>query len=237
MEETPLPPETLAKLDDGERFDWLRFLRCENIGPRTFQVLLRRHGSAGAALAALPVLIASGKAGRPIRIRDRRGHRAGDRGGAAVGRAFYWRRRAGLSGASAGHRLGPALFPASGDRKSRSSAPATHRRPGSPSPRSLRAELPAPGMSSFPASRAGSTRGRIRRRSRPGRSRSSRAVWGISTQPNMKPCLSGSSNRRCDQRNAFRLGGVKLDGRIEWHGGDLVWSLPASWPRANDHEE
>jgi DNA processing protein len=37
--------------------------------------------------------------------------------------------------------------------------------------------LPAPGMSSSPASRAGSTRGRIRRRSRPGRSRSSRAVW------------------------------------------------------------
>jgi DNA processing protein len=31
--------------------------------------------------------------------------------------------------------------------------------------------------------------------------------------------------------------GLKLAGRIEWHGGDLVSSLPASWPRANDHEE
>jgi len=68
MEETPLAPETLGPLDDGERFDWLRLLRCENIGPRTFQALLSRHGSAGAALAALPALIASGKPGRPIRI-------------------------------------------------------------------------------------------------------------------------------------------------------------------------
>ncbi len=68
MEDTPLVPETLGPLDDGERFDWLRLLRCENIGPRTFNVLLSRHGSAGAALAALPALIASGKPGRPIRI-------------------------------------------------------------------------------------------------------------------------------------------------------------------------
>jgi DNA processing protein len=28
--------------------------------------------------------------------------------------------------------------------------------------------------------------------------------------------------------------GLKLAGRIEWHGGDLVSSLPASWPRVND---
>jgi DNA processing protein len=59
MKETPLAPETLTNLGDGERFDWLRLLRCENIGPRTFNVLLSRHGSAGAALAALPALIAS----------------------------------------------------------------------------------------------------------------------------------------------------------------------------------
>jgi DNA processing protein len=44
MQDSPLAPEALANLDDGERFDWLRLLRCENIGPRTFQVLLRRHG-------------------------------------------------------------------------------------------------------------------------------------------------------------------------------------------------
>jgi DNA processing protein len=68
MEDIPLVPEAIGPLDDGERFEWLRLLRCENIGPRTFQVLLGKHGSAGAALAALPALIASGKAGRPIRI-------------------------------------------------------------------------------------------------------------------------------------------------------------------------
>ena len=68
MDGAPLASEALAPLDDGERFDWLRLLRCENIGPRTFQCLLDRHGSAGAALAALPALIASGKPGRPIRI-------------------------------------------------------------------------------------------------------------------------------------------------------------------------
>jgi DNA processing protein len=68
MEDRPVAPEALTPLDDGSRFDWLRLLRCENIGPRTFDVLLGRHGSAGAALAALPALIASGKAGRPIRI-------------------------------------------------------------------------------------------------------------------------------------------------------------------------
>jgi predicted Rossmann fold nucleotide-binding protein DprA/Smf involved in DNA uptake len=66
MEETPLDPDTVLNLDNGERFDWLRLLRCENIGPRTFQVLLSRHGSAGAALAALPALIASGKPGRQL---------------------------------------------------------------------------------------------------------------------------------------------------------------------------
>ena len=68
MDGPPLDSEAPAPLDDGERFDWLRLLRCENIGPRTFRILLERHGSAGAALKALPALIASGKAGRPIRI-------------------------------------------------------------------------------------------------------------------------------------------------------------------------
>ncbi len=68
MEEAPLAPEKRGLLDDGERFDWLRLLRCENIGPRTFGILLNHHGSASAALAALPALIASGKPGRPIRI-------------------------------------------------------------------------------------------------------------------------------------------------------------------------
>ena len=40
MDGPPLDSEAPAPLDDGERFDWLRLLRCENIGPRTFRVLL-----------------------------------------------------------------------------------------------------------------------------------------------------------------------------------------------------
>ncbi len=62
------PVEPLTPLQESERFDWLRLIRCENVGPRTFQFLLKRYGSAGAALAALPELIAKGKSGRPVAI-------------------------------------------------------------------------------------------------------------------------------------------------------------------------
>ncbi len=50
------------------RFAWLRLWRSENIGPRTFQTLLKRFGSAEAALDALPGLVARNNPGRPIRI-------------------------------------------------------------------------------------------------------------------------------------------------------------------------
>ncbi|SFK56200.1 DNA-processing protein DprA [Methylocapsa palsarum] len=63
-----MTPDNPAILSEAERFNWLRLLRCDNIGPRTFHALVARYGSAGAALEALPGLIASGKAGRPIRI-------------------------------------------------------------------------------------------------------------------------------------------------------------------------
>ena len=43
-------------LDDDERLDWLRLIRSENVGPRTFLKLLERYKSAGAALRALPGL-------------------------------------------------------------------------------------------------------------------------------------------------------------------------------------
>lgn len=44
-------------LDDAQKLDWLRLIRSENIGPRTFSTLLARYGSAGAALEALPQLL------------------------------------------------------------------------------------------------------------------------------------------------------------------------------------
>jgi DNA processing protein len=53
-------------LSHAERRDWLRLARTENVGPVTFEQLIRRFGSAGKALAALPDLARQG--GRPIRL-------------------------------------------------------------------------------------------------------------------------------------------------------------------------
>ena len=44
------------ELDSQERLDWLRLARTETVGPVTFYALLRRFGSARAALEALPRL-------------------------------------------------------------------------------------------------------------------------------------------------------------------------------------
>ena len=57
-----------ARLTDAQRFDWLRLVRSENVGPRTFLTLLNKFGGAGAALKALPDLARRGGAARPIRI-------------------------------------------------------------------------------------------------------------------------------------------------------------------------
>ena len=40
----------------AERLDWLRLIRSENVGPRTFRTLLKHCGSARAALNRLPEL-------------------------------------------------------------------------------------------------------------------------------------------------------------------------------------
>jgi DNA processing protein len=57
-----------VRLTDEERLDWLRLIRSENVGPRTFQALLRQFGSAAAALAALPGLARRGGASGSARI-------------------------------------------------------------------------------------------------------------------------------------------------------------------------
>ena len=54
------PPDPTGALDDAARFDWLRLIRTENVGPRTFRSLLQRYGNARAALAALPELARRG---------------------------------------------------------------------------------------------------------------------------------------------------------------------------------
>ncbi len=52
-----IPPEALPR-SDAERLDWLRLARSRRVGPVTFIRLIREHGSAAAALAALPKLAA-----------------------------------------------------------------------------------------------------------------------------------------------------------------------------------
>ncbi len=54
------------ELDPQERLDWLRLSRTETVGPVTFYALLRRFGSAKAALDALPRL------SRPVTAMTRR---------------------------------------------------------------------------------------------------------------------------------------------------------------------
>jgi DNA processing protein len=56
------------KLTPAQRLDWLRLIRSENVGPRTFRALINHCGSAGAALEALPDLARRGGAGRAVRI-------------------------------------------------------------------------------------------------------------------------------------------------------------------------
>ena len=49
-------PAATASLSDSERLDWLRLIRSEGVGPRTFRGLMQRYGGAAGALAALPRL-------------------------------------------------------------------------------------------------------------------------------------------------------------------------------------
>src|SRR5271163_5009189 len=55
-------------LTDAERIDWLRLIRSDNVGPRTFRSLLNHFGSARAALERLPDMARRGGASRPARI-------------------------------------------------------------------------------------------------------------------------------------------------------------------------
>jgi DNA processing protein len=59
------------ELTPSERLDWLRLIRSENVGPVTFRHLLRRFGSAGAALAALPDLARRGGRAQPLKVHPR----------------------------------------------------------------------------------------------------------------------------------------------------------------------
>jgi DNA processing protein len=86
-------------LTDEQRSDWLRLIRSQNVGPRTFRALINHFGGARAALEALPALARRGGSGGAPQIYSReqaeREIEAADNLGAAfvaVGEADYPRR-------------------------------------------------------------------------------------------------------------------------------------------------
>ena len=60
-----------VRLSEEQRLDWLRLIRSDNVGPRTFRDLVNAYGGARAALAALPGLARRGGAAGPARICSR----------------------------------------------------------------------------------------------------------------------------------------------------------------------
>ncbi|MFG1378016.1 DNA-processing protein DprA [Xanthobacter autotrophicus] len=63
----PGPGELLSP---AQRLDWLRLIRTENVGPRTFRALINQFGGAAAALEALPTLARRGGRLLPPRVPD-----------------------------------------------------------------------------------------------------------------------------------------------------------------------
>jgi DNA processing protein len=58
-------------LTDEQRIDWLRLIRSQNVGPRTFRALINHFGGARAALEALPGLARRGGRGTAPQICSR----------------------------------------------------------------------------------------------------------------------------------------------------------------------
>ena len=63
--------DNAAQLTDEQRLEWLRLIRSDNVGPRTFRALVNHCGGVRAALAALPDLARRGGATRPARVCSR----------------------------------------------------------------------------------------------------------------------------------------------------------------------
>src|ERR1700728_500767 len=59
------------RLTDEQRIDWLRLIRSQNVGPRTFRALINHFGGARAALEALPALARRGGSGAAPKICSR----------------------------------------------------------------------------------------------------------------------------------------------------------------------
>lgn len=87
-----------VQLTDEQRIDWLRLIRSQNVGPRTFRALIGHFGDARAALEALPALARRGGRGSGVaaqicsREQAERELEAADRLGAtfvAIGESDY----------------------------------------------------------------------------------------------------------------------------------------------------
>ena len=66
------------RLNEAQRIDWLRLIRSENVGPRTFRSLVNHFGSAREALTRLPDLARRARRGRghaSLGLADRITHR------------------------------------------------------------------------------------------------------------------------------------------------------------------
>ena len=58
----------MPALTDEQRLDWLRLIRSDNVGPRTFDWLLRRYGDARRAIEAIPELSRRGGAAETLDV-------------------------------------------------------------------------------------------------------------------------------------------------------------------------
>jgi DNA processing protein len=75
----------VTSLSDAARRDWLRLARSENVGPVTFDQLVRRYGDATRALEALPDLSRRGGRASSLRIPSPRDAEREIAGGEALG--------------------------------------------------------------------------------------------------------------------------------------------------------
>jgi DNA processing protein len=64
-------PIECVHLSDDQRLDWLRLIRSDHVGPRTFRTLVNHYGGARRALTALPDLARRGGASGPARVCSR----------------------------------------------------------------------------------------------------------------------------------------------------------------------
>ena len=77
-----------VRLTAEQRLDWLRLIRSDNVGPRTFRALVNHYGGARAAIASLPDLARRGGASAAGRIYSRADAEREITAAAALGVAF-----------------------------------------------------------------------------------------------------------------------------------------------------